>query len=323
MKLYHIIILFLLMISITGCTPKLTVKSLYPSKIPDEKFYSIHIREFLNDSINQSSKLEQEIVNKIIDNKRVFKVTDEHNAEVIIEGEIVESSLYYNIFYKRDIDYTRCTYYKYDEKSKKQYCIKYYVKIKPCEDRQYKLITKIKLVNSNNKSLLFSKIYEKTREIQKCYDNFYPYYSFSTDKKRVNSILASQIASDVTYDISPHYVYFDVEIIDELDETKSKYTKEQKEKFSKIIKQIKRKSLLTANEELKKLNFRLKEKSWEVQYNLALTYEGLHKLYQANKLYKEAKLKVSKLDNLELINRAILRTQKNLEEKIKAKSQLP
>jgi hypothetical protein len=56
---------------------------------------------------------------------------------------------------------------------------------------------------------------------------------------------------------------------------------------------------------------------------MALIYEAKANLFEANKLYNKAKYLVKDLDNLELINNGIRRTKVNLEEKIKAKSQLP
>ena len=48
------------------------------------------------------------------------------------------------------------------------------------------------------------------------------------DKYRINSLIADDIASDILDDISPHYVYYDIEIIDELDDSTIVFTKEQK-----------------------------------------------------------------------------------------------
>ena len=74
---------------------------------------------------------------------------------------------------------------------------------------------------------------------------------------------------------------------------------------------------------LNKLNQELDNKSYETLYNMALIYEAKANLFEANRLYNKAKFLVKDLDDLSLINNGILRTKTNLEEKIKAKSQLP
>ena len=64
-------------------------------------------------------------------------------------------------------------------------------------------------------------------------------------------------------------------------------------------------------------------KSFEVIYNLGLIFEATNNLEIANNLYNEAKTLTLDIKYLDLINYAITRTNINLEEKIKAKSQLP
>ena len=64
-------------------------------------------------------------------------------------------------------------------------------------------------------------------------------------------------------------------------------------------------------------------KSFEVVYNLALIHEAYNQLQVANQLYNEARGLTLNTEYLELVNFGISRTSRNLEEKIKAKSQLP
>ena len=75
--------------------------------------------------------------------------------------------------------------------------------------------------------------------------------------------------------------------------------------------------------ELELLDKELNNQSFEITYNLALIYEASSQLEIANKLYRNAKTLTLDIKYLDLINYAIERTSINLEEKIKAKSQLP
>lgn len=324
MKIFYTLFLSICILILSGCTPKLTVKSLHPSLIPNEKINSLFIEQFDSDNINQTEAIENKLSNTIIKQKKVFVLkTNEENVDAIIKGKVLESSLNYDVYYKKDLNRQRCRIYEYDKNNKVKRCIQYYNRYIPCENRYYKVSTKIELLDSNEEEILFSKIYTKTREINKCYDEYYyPFPRFTRDKKEINSQLAEDIAYEIQRDISPHYKYFELEIIEEFDDNKN-ITKEQKSTLSNIAQLIEDNNINTAQSLLKELNFELANKSWEVLYNLALTYEAVFNLSNANLLYKQASKLTSNTKNLALINNAINRTKRNLEEKIKAKSQLP
>lgn len=83
---YGLIILFPILVLLTGCTSKnITVASLYPSSFT-KKYETVYIENFLNDRIDQRYALEEKIVNKVINNNKVFKVINNPNADVIISG---------------------------------------------------------------------------------------------------------------------------------------------------------------------------------------------------------------------------------------------
>lgn len=324
MKIFYTLLLATTILLFSGCTPKITVKSLHPSLIPNEKINSLYIKKFESDYINQTEAIENRLSNTIIKQKKVFILkTDNQNVDGVIEGKVLESSLNYDVYYKKELNRQRCRIYEYDKNNKIKKCIQYYNRYIPCENRYYKVSTKIELLDSNEEEILFTKIYTKTKEINKCYDElYYPYPRFTRDKEEVNSQLAEDIAYEIQRDISPHYKYFNLEIIEEFDDNKN-ITKEQKNTLSNIAQLIEDNNINSAQSLLKKLNFDLANKSWEVLYNLALTYEASFNLTKANLLYKQAHKLTSDTKNLTLINNAINRTKRNLEEKIKAKSQLP
>ena len=324
-NIYKSILFLLFLILLTGCSSKqLTVKSLHPSKIPNEKIYSLYIEDFVNDDIYQSLKIQNKLANKTIEGKKVFRVLNDYqNVDAIIQGSL-NSTLNYSIYYEEEIDYKRCRYYKYEEKKKTKKCMDYYVRVIPCENREYAVQTNLKLLKKNTNEILFAKTYNKSRNIQECFNyHYYPYHSIPKDKREINTKLAALIADEFLDDISPHYEYWDINIIEELSEDSLIFTDEQKNRFQKIIELMEKRNLDLSLDALIKLNQEFDNKSYEVIYNIALIYEAKSNLYEANKLYNEAKYLVKDLDNLSLINNGINRTKKNLEEKIKAKSQLP
>lgn len=331
---YNTLLLSILTVFIAGCGSKqLTVKSLQPSLITDKKIYSVILEDFENDKINQTNFIEEKLVNKVVDGKRVFNLqTNYNNIDAIITGEIIQSSVYVNVYYEEDTNYTRCVQYRYDKDSKKRTCIRYENRIIPCEERTYNVKTQVQVLN-NIEKILFSKIYQKSKNIRQCYPNHYyfsPYYGhmpsyISQDRNEyeINSQLAKYIAEDIIQDISPHYIYQNITIIEELDEKNSIYTEKLKKEFENIVELLDNGNIDISQTKLHKLNMQVNRKSYEVIYNLALTYEANNELLKARNYYIEAKEVCNNIENLKLIDLAINRTQTNLENKIKAKSQLP
>ena len=324
------ILFILILLFFSACSSKkITVKSLYPSKIKNEKVHLIYVEDFINDDLYQSLKIKNKLINKTINGKNVFKVLNENKNNIIVQG-IVDSSLNYNTYYKKELDYKRCRIYEYiknkNGKRIQRVCRRYHIKSIPCETKEYKLQTNIKVLKNNTSEILFAKTYTKTKTINECfrYNNYYTYQGNYHDIRKQNMQLADLIANDFIQDISPHYVYFNIEIIDELDENNLNYTDDHRIKFQNIADLIEKGNINLSFEKLQKLDKELNHKSYEVIYNIALIYEANANLFQANKLYKEANSLINTINNKKkLINNAIIRTDKNLEEKIKAKSQLP
>jgi hypothetical protein len=192
--------------------------------------------------------------------------------------------------------------------------------------------TQVQILNDREK-ILFSKIYQKSKKIKQCYPNhnyFNPYYGhipsyISQDRNEyeINSQLAKDIADEIIQDISPHYIYQNITIIEELEEENSIYSEKLKKEFENIVELLDNGNINISQTKLHRLNMQVNRKSYEILYNLALTYEANNELLKAKNYYIEAKEVCNNKDNLNLINIAINRTQTNLENKIKAKSQLP
>ncbi|MDD2896338.1 MAG: hypothetical protein PHG81_10040 [Aliarcobacter sp.] len=327
MKFFLNIFLIVFILFISGCSSKkLTIKALYPSKIENEKIYTIRVERFYRDDVNQTVALANKIANKIIDNKKIFQLRDsDFGTDAILSGEVLNSSLDTQVYYRTEIDYSRCRFYRYDEKNRTRECIEYHIRHIPCEKREYNVTTNIKLIKPITNIVIFSKTYDKSSFDNMCFDHrpYYPIYADSRDKFRVNSQIADDIANNILDDISPHYVYYDIEIIEELDKDTLVFSKEQEKRFERIVELIVNRNLNLARTELEKLDAEFNGKSFEVVYNLALINEAYNQLQIANQLYNEAKALTLDIKYLDLANYGISRTSRNLEEKIKAKSQLP
>ncbi len=323
------IILFTLGFLFIGCISKqLTVKSLHPSLINDKKIYNVILEDFINDNVNQANYLEEKLVNATIDNQRVFNLKPTYkNIDAIVTGEVIESSLFYDIYYDEETDYSRCWKYKYKDGKRTTKCLEYKERKIPCENRDYKLKTKVEVLNQKEE-LLFTKIYSKTRNKKVCFKNRHYYNPFfhktlniNRYKYEINSQLAKEIANDIIKDISPHYRYQNITIIEKLEEDNN-YDKNTKIRFKNIVELLDNGNINISKKKLHNLNLTLQEKSHEVLYNLALTYEAKNELYKAKEYYLKASKYCKNLENLKLIETAINRTSINLENKIRAKSQI-
>lgn len=323
-NLVKIILLALSILIFSGCATKITVKSLHPSKIKDEKIHKVFVDRFFNDNINQTATIEAKLSSAFIKNKKLFRLkTNSFDTDAIITGEVLESSLNYHIYYEEEFNRKRCITYEVDKKTKKRTCIEYVKKFIPCERRDYRVKTKIDVIKSSSNEILFSKIYTKTKFEDECYRHkTYPYYSdFHRNKKTINSNLAKDIAINFLQDISPHYNYYTVEVIDEIKSLE--LNKQQEDKFDDILELIENSNYTIAKKELEKLNEELNYKSWEVLYNLGLIYERFENLKTAQDLYLEAKQNSFDNESLSIIQSSLNRVNRNLREKIKAISQLP
>lgn len=323
-NLVKIILLALSILIFSGCATKITVKSLHPSKIKDEKIHKVFVDRFFNDNINQTATIEAKLSSAFIKNKKLFRLkTNSFDTDAIITGEVLESSLNYHIYYEEEFNRKRCITYEVDKKTKKRTCIEYVKKFIPCERRDYKVKTKIDVIKSSSNEILFSKIYTKTKFEDECYRHkTYPYYSdFHRNKKTINSNLAKDIAINFLQDISPHYNYYTVEVIDEIKSLE--LNEQQEDKFDDILELIENSNYTIAKKELEKLNEELNYKSWEVLYNLGLIYERFENLKTAQDLYLEAKQNSFDNESLSIIQSSLNRVNRNLREKIKAISQLP
>lgn len=329
-RYFNIILLLIASLFFAACTPKLTIKALQPSKIEGQKVNVIFLEQFRNDSVNQTQSLANSIATKIIDNKKVFTLkNDIFGVDAIITGEVLNSSANYNVYYNEEIDYSRCRYYSYDEKTRKRTCLEYYIKYIPCEAKEYNVTTAITLLRPSSNQIAFSKTYDKSARENVCYDNYFSSYPFmpshlnsQQDSHMANSQIASQIAQEIINDISPSYIFFNIEIIDEL-ENNPIYTKDHKKRFETAVNYLEKRDFEVAKSIFVSLDDELQGQSFEVAYNLALIFEANDSLEIANKLFIEAEKLTSIPKYKSLIYYGIQRTNINLENKIKAKSQIP
>lgn len=325
-----LLILFIVLF-FTACASKITVKSLHSSKFSNPNIKQLSVLNFKNDSVGQASSIESLLSNLKIENKPYFTLVQRENLDLILNekklndsalieiddlsnlrgltevktflfGEVLNSTLYQKVYYKTETNYQQCLEY-----NKNKQCIRFPLQYTRCQTNDYSVQTQIKLVEIVTSDIIFSQTYTQSDSITYCNmnSNYFP------SKQEHNAYLAQLIAQDILKDIAPHYVTFRVTLLEDLDIDASNEIEQQFENSLTLLSQGR---FEKAKELLENLNTQIKGQSYAILYNLALCYEALNEIQQANHLYQQAENVSLKKEIVEEISQAIVRTSKNIEE---------
>ena len=337
-----ILVSFLLLI-VTGCAQKTTIKAIKAAKVTDQAIKNIGVLPFDSDNIAQSSQIDSEISNIKINDKPYFNLVDRNNLkkvmaektlndsglvnlikksrdkglsqiETLVTGKVNVSDVSSSNYYESRTDYSRCARYGY-YKSGKRYCAAYRKYNVSCQAKTYHVNTKVKLIKISNADTLFTNNYSASSKLTKCTDQ----NRVLPTKQAQNTKLAANIAEQLIKDIAPSYIYFKVVLFDDPD---IDYTAKDKLLLKSALALIKAKRIKKANELLKKVVKHTKNQSYVSLYDLAVTEEALGNVKGALDLYKQAE-DISLLTKpQDEISQAINRAEKNLAELNKANNQL-
>jgi len=335
----------IMMISLifTGCAQKVQIKAIKSAKITNNSIKNIGVASFENDNISQSIQVNSAISNVQINNKKYFNLVDKKNIDLILNeqklndsglvnlihntqtnglsqietlvvGKVLLNNLTKSYFYENRTDYETCVK-TYTSKGK-TYCEQYRRFNISCQANKYTVKTKIKLIQVNNAEILFADTYDVSSRHKHCSDDTH----ILPTRKIENTKLAKIIANQLIKDIAPSYVYFSIELLDDVD---IDMTDKQETLFENALEMIKYKRIQKANQMLHNLNTQLKSKSYVVLYNLALTEESLGDINQAYQFLKKAEDISLKTDGIiEEIVIYMKKMQENLSEKSNANKQL-
>ena len=317
MKVYlKFISIAILTFFLTACSSKVTVKRLSPSKIEDKKISNLYLQNIKNDKISQEISIKQELLKASINKKKLFKVTNSiKNSDAVIKADITQSSLVYETYYKEQTTNNCLAFLR-----KTKECLEYETKYIPCEKRTYSVTTNIEVLQPNLQTILFAKSYLKSKYEDRCYEHFYNHFSMIRNKQETNKNLAKKIAVEFVKDISPKYEYLKLDIIEKIESIK--IADNINENFENGVELLEQNKAIGANELFLKINENLKHKSWEVLYNLALSFEALNNIDKALYFYEKAS-QIVKEQNQDLVNEAIKRVKTTQKLKQKTLFQLP
>jgi len=330
----------------SGCAKKVQVKALKPAEVGEmASKKKVAITSFKNDTTGLSSKIEAQIAKHKLDQKRYFtvlsrkdikKVLDEQKlqsselmdektaskignllgAQALINGEVTSDG-------KNDkyvVQKTRCLeYYKDGGCARHQ---KYNV---TCRTADVSVSASINIIDMETASLIYADNITKTYSGDSCKDGMLNLglMSLGSDNSKILSIgqaktnLTNIIANEFVYKLTPHYVYFNVTLLDSVE---FEITDRQVEEFEVALEYINAGRFDKAEKIMSNLNDSLNGKSYVVMYDLGVIKEARGNFDEAKKLYEFAD--EGTLHPIDEINKAVLRINKLIDERNQARVQI-
>jgi tetratricopeptide (TPR) repeat protein len=223
-------------------------------------------------------------------------------AQAVINGEIASASASSGSYTENR---EKCLKYT------KQGCAQYRYYTVTCKTVQAQVSANINIVNVETGSIIYGDTINKEYNGDSCKNNIL------SEGQALNR-LTSAIANEFVYKLTPHYVYFNVALIDKI-ELKD-VTKEQEKTFEISLAYIKAGRMDKSEELLKGLLDQVDGKSYVVAYAYGVVNEAQGKFDEAKKIYALADgLTVEPVDE---INLAVTRIDNMIAKREEAKKQM-
>lgn len=345
------IVLFALIASvfITACAQKVRIKAISPAEVGEmASKKKVAVSKFRKDNIGLSGKIEAEIARQKLDRKRYFTVLSRKDMNKIISEQKLQSSelmdeatttkvgklIGAQAIIGGDIASANAesgSYMQDREKCLKYYedgsgCARYrYYKVK-CNTTQASVSANINILNVETGSIIYGDTISKEYNGDSCKagtTNFGLVTMQGVPKQILSKAqalnrLASAIATEFVYKLTPNYVYFSVSLLDSIELDSA--TDAQKKKFEIALEYIKAARYDKAKKLLSRLMDELDGKSYVVAYVYGVVFEATGELDKAKEIYDIA-------DNLTVepvaeINLAINRIDNSIEKRDEARRQM-
>ncbi|MDF1881080.1 hypothetical protein JHD50_07135 [Sulfurimonas sp. MAG313] len=346
MKISNCVLLGLIIL-MSGCAQKVRIKALNPAEVgamASKK--KVAITSFKNDHVGLSAKIETQIAKYQLDKKRYFTVLSRKDlAKVMAEQKLQSSEL---------MDETTATKIgklvgaqalvngevtssgdegSYEEAREK--CLSYYKDGSGCARYKHYKVTcrtteasvsgSINIVNMEDGSLVYADTISKNYNGDSCKDGVtnLGLLSIRTGDKKILSkgqalqMLSNKIANEFVYKLTPHYFYFNVTILDEVEYEINESTNKS---FTNALALIKAGRMDKAEKILTKVNDGLNGKSYVVAYDLGVIKEARAQFDSAKKFYAMAD-ELTEAPIAE-INSAVLRIDRLIAKRDQAKAQI-
>lgn len=303
MQKYFLFLFTILFIAIfSGCSNHVRLQALKPAEVDRATTTkNIAVVTFNNDRVGLSSKIESNLARHRVENKPFFTMVSRSDfrdiireqklqnsglvdtqdivevgeligAQAIISGNVGRASLSDSHFYKTR---SRCV----DKKCKEVY----YYKVR-CTERVISLSAEVKMVDVALGDIIYADDMVRSSTFYQCRGDTRTLPS----KESVAQDLAASMAESFTYKLTPHYKYFNVELLEKPD---LDYTDEQEDLLENALKYIEHNRYDKASALLTELVDSTGQQSYVAFYNLGVVKEA-----QGN--YDKARLYYERADNL-------------------------
>jgi len=315
----------------SGCAQKVGMKALEPAEV-DRVAYTkkVTVTDFKNDRVGLSNKIEANLAGFRIDQKKYFtmisrndfdKIVKEQRlqnsglvdpstatqvgeligAQAIISGNVGRPTSEDSYFYEQR---SRCADKKCTE------LVYYNVK---CKKRIVGLSSEIRIVDVEKGDIIFADTLNDSSVYKHCSDDQRVIPSTEIAAQH----LASNMANEFTYKLTPHYRHFSVALLEDPD---TEYSDRAEELLEVSLEYIESGRYDKAEKLLTQLVDETHSKSYVPFYNLGVISEARGKYIEAKEYYEYA-------DNLMLrpvdeINAAIVRIDRLIAKREKTRSQL-
>jgi len=308
---------------LSGCATHVKLKAIQPAEIDRATTTkNIAVVAFKHDRVGLSSKIESNLARHRIDNRTFFTIVSRSDlnqvlkeqklqnsglvetkdivevgeligAQAIISGNVGKASSSDSRFYETR---SRCA----DKKCKELY----YYKV-GCTKRIISLSAEIKMVDVTKGDIIYADNMSRSATYKHCRDDSRALPS----KETVAQDLASTIANSFTYKLTPHYRYFNVELLEKPD---LDYTDAQEDLLENALKYIEHTRYDKAAQLLISLIDSTDQQSYVAFYNLGVVKEAQGD-YEKAKIYYEKSDSLT-LEPIEAVNVAYLRINRMIDE---------
>ena len=335
----------------TGCAQKIRIKALNPAEVGEmASKKKVAISNFKNDTVGLSGKIESQIAKQKLDRKRYFTVLSRKDmakviaeqklqsselmdestsakvgkligAQAIINGDIASANAESSSYME---DREKCLSYYKDGSG----CARYrYYKVK-CNTTQATVSANINIINVETGAIIYGDTLSKEYSADSCKAGKTNLGLITLEgapkqilsKKQALNRLASQIAAEFVYKLTPNYIYFTVSLIDSIE--LENVTDAQSHKLEVALAYIKGEAPRydKAKRILQELMDDLDGRSYAVAYDYGVVSEATGDFDKAKELYTIAdELTVEPVPE---INLAMSRIDSLIEKRDEARKQM-
>jgi len=324
-----IISIFLL----TGCSAKkISVKALHPAEIPVlTSKQVITVNTFDNDKVQLSSKVEAKLASIQIDNKNYFTIANRSQLDKILTEQKLQASdltqnnniikigrlvgaqaiIGGNVTSSYEDGYYIESRKKCVSRNEDGKCVKMRSFKVRCITTAANVSANLNIIDVESATTLYANTITKNYNGDSCRS------AIQTGQQSIIT-LADAIASDFAQKLAPLYVYYSIELMEDVDSIK--LNDKQEQLFENALQYIENGRITKAEILFDTLHDEVSEQSFEIAYNLGVIKQSFGKYTQAKSLYQiadEITMEPNQLIDDAILNIDVLIIQQKI-----AKSQL-